>query len=131
MINRNHFEKVEIFWTDQGKSSKRECSLEVHLNDIRHRYFIQISSVLRLISLQMLKAADKLGVFRLDYSYGHNNEQVLPSLQDNKLWEIAPPTFMKARRKVFKGIIDRVSDESGNGLGITEACDLMSIAEDI
>ena len=124
--------KVEkAFWIDQGKSKGKECNLEVHFNDLRHHYVIPMANSLRNISHQILKAPEKLGTFRIDYTSSGSISTFDVHLRDNQLYESAPDEFLEARKTIFQLILNSVKDEGEKGIGIVESCDYVSISDSI
>lgn len=132
MSHPDSLKVTEKFWTDKGKGTKRQCDVEVRFNDVRHTYIIPLATSLREISLQILRSADKLGTFRIDFSDSRNEIQRRPYLRDNQLAEAAPGYFLEARKSAFENILEQIRDEETDaGLGIVETCDFESIAEPI
>lgn len=123
----------EAFWVDQGKGKGKgkESSVEVRFNDVRHQYFIPVATALRELSLQILRAPDKLGTFRMDFSSTGEIHSGKAHFRDNQLAQSAPASFLAARQRVFQGILQSVQDENGQGLGIVETCDFMGMANEI
>ncbi len=121
----------DSFWIDQAKGKAKECTLEVHFNDVRHHYIIPMATSLRNISIQILKKPERLGTFRVDYKPSSITAVGEVHLRDNRLAESAPKGFLKIRANLFQSIINNVKDDSGNGVGVVESCDFVSIAEQI
>ena len=121
----------EAFWVDQGKGKGKESSVEVRFNDVRHQYVIPMATALRELSLQIFRAPDKLGTFRMDFSSTGEIHSGKAHLRDNQLAQSAPDSFLTARKKVFEAILESVKDDNGQGLGIVETCDFMSMANEI
>ena len=118
-------------WSEGIESNRRDCSLEVRFNDIRHHYVIPMASSLRRIEHKMLQLPEKLGLFRVDFSSGSDKGD--PHLRDNLLGDEAPNDFIEARKRVFNAILSQVVDPhgTGQGFGIAEVCDLEVLGDDI
>jgi len=127
----NDIKVEEAFWVDQGQSKGKGCALEIHYNDVRHQYVIPMATSLRDLSLQILKAPEKLGTFRMDFTSTAGVNAGKPHLIDNLLSQSAPADFLAARKNLFHAILHSIKGESGNGLGIIEACDFSTIADEI